>query len=139
MKYELNQHEINLLLSCLGDARRESNKLINDSLPQDNNPILKDLEIIKNLENKFNPNIRYDIELLRDIGTHKKGERIRGECINTNDFSRFKRWWLETNDLNNIYMADIYTTETSDRGAVARLMKETFKTVTIIKSEAFSV
>ena len=71
--------------------------------------------------------IMYDLKLLRDVGCFKKGEFVRGNCSSTSDFSKFKRWFLERHDSENLYYAD-----NGDPGAVRRLFKETFELITII-------
>jgi hypothetical protein len=68
----------------------------------------------------------YDLELLRKIGNYNIGDRVRGECASTSDFSKFKRWFLELNDIENLNIADNY-------GKVRTLFKMTFKLVEIVK------
>lgn len=70
----------------------------------------------------------YDLELLRNVGDYKIGDRVRGNCASTSDFSRFKRWFLELNDIDNLCYADNF-------GKTRTLYKMTFKLVEIIKED----
>lgn len=66
--------------------------------------------------------ILYDIELLRDVGNYKKGDLVRGKCAITTDFSKFKRWFLELNDIDNLCYHDNFN-------KAKTLFKNTFKVV----------
>ena len=66
----------------------------------------------------------FNIKLLRDIEDVKKGELIRGWCNNTNDFSKFKSWWIDLNDINNSSLS--YGFGNSGRRS---LFNQTFKNI----------
>jgi hypothetical protein len=68
----------------------------------------------------------YDIELKVDIGNWKKGSRIRGECLNKNDFGKFKRWWLALNKVEWLCEAD-------QCGKIRTLFNYVFEDVVITK------
>ena len=70
----------------------------------------------------------YDLELLRDVGPFKKGERVRGLCESTSDFSKFKRWFLERHDNDSLVAVEF-----GEESAIA-LYRRTFKLVTIERS-----
>ena len=68
--------------------------------------------------------VMYDLELLRDVGPFKKGERVRGACATTSDFSKFKRWFLDRHESDTIG-------NTWSMKGVRALYNETFKVVEV--------